>query len=355
MNLRAPHVSRFVVAALSVWLVGTQAACSELTYVTQAAAGQYDLFDRARDIDALVRDRRVDGRMRALLGQIPAMKAFGERHGLRATENYTKYVHVAGPAVVWMVTASEPLRFQAKQWSFPLVGGFTYLGWFHKTDATRFAGELRRQGWDVDVRGASAYSTTGFFEDAVLSSMIPDGKDALGRLADTILHESAHATVFVKHQSTLNESIANFTGDRLAEIYLAEVRGPGAEETRAYLDEERTNAARIRILQAARRELEAVYASTMPTAEKLAHKRAILARLESETHFPREINNATLIQFRTYNSGQAELAVLLEACDGDWPRFLRTLKALEKRKFEREQIGDIGPIISTLAAQGCAR
>jgi predicted aminopeptidase len=238
---------RLLVLALLLW----QTSCTSLHYVAQGAAGQDDLNRRARDIDELIREKRVDARMRGLLSQVGPIKSFGERHGLTPTRNYTKYVRVHGSAVVWAVSAAEPLRFRSKSWSFPLVGSFTFLNWFKQADADAFAADLRQEGWDVNVREVGAYSTAGYFEDAVLSSMIPEGKRALGYFANTILHESAHATVLVKHQSTLNESVANFIGDKLAQVYLEETLGAGAEETRAYLASERASEERGRAMQAA--------------------------------------------------------------------------------------------------------
>ena len=173
---------------LTLWagaalLLLTQSGCLAFEYLPQAAAGQRDLIRRARDIDQLVQDGRVDGRMRQLLGQVSIIKSFGERHGLAPTPNYTKYVHVDRPAAVWVTSASAPLAFQSRSWSFPIVGSFTYLGWFHREEADRFAAKLAKEGLDVDVRGAGAYSTAGFFEDPIVSSMIAPGKLATGELA----------------------------------------------------------------------------------------------------------------------------------------------------------------------------
>jgi predicted aminopeptidase len=321
--------------------------------VTQAAAGQQDLIRRARDIDELVQDPHIGPRLRRLLSQVAVIKAFGERHGLRATDNYTKYSNLARPAVVWVVTASEPLRFAAKRWSFPLVGSFTYLGWFDHGRANEFADGLRVKGWDVDVRGSGAYSTDGFFEDPVLSTMISSGPDALGDLADTLLHESAHATFFVRHQSTLNESVANFVGDGLADVYLDETVGSSSEEARAYRERGRASAGRERVLRAVYAQLEALYASDTPVAEKLEEKADILRRLRTALGYRRPITNATLIQYKIYNSGQAELGELLRACNADWRRFIRTLKQLEKASFAREQASEIGPLVRPLIQAGC--
>ena len=291
--------------------------------------------------------------MRRLLSQVAVIKHFGEEHGLRATENYTKYVRLDRPAAVWVVSASEPLRFRSKRWSFPLVGSFTYLGWFKLDQAQEFAGDLRVDGWDVDVRGAGAYSTEGFFEDPVLSTMISPGKDALGELADTLLHESSHATFFVRHQSTLNESVANFVGDRLADVYLAKTVGLASDETAAYLSRKRLTDAREAKLRSAYVALSALYASDKPDADKLREKQELLAVLQRETRFKRPINNATLIQFKTYNSGQEELGELLDVCRGDWPRFMATLKRLESTRFAESQVKEIGPLVRPLIEAGC--
>jgi len=328
-------------------------SCTGIRYVTQAAAGQYDLMDRARDIDELVREQRVDARMRRLLSSVALVKSYGEAHGLKPTANYTKYVRVDRPAVVWVVSASEQLRFRSKTWSFPLVGSFTFLGWFKRPDADAFANDLRTEGWDVDVRGAGAYSTAGYFEDPVLSTMIPRSKDALGDLANTVIHESTHATFFVKNQSTLCESVANFVGDHLAQRYLEDTLGKDNDETRAYVQAQVEGLERGRTMHAAYKDLDALYASSASDPEKLRRKKEILDQLHDRLHFRRPITNATLIQFRTYNSGQEDLAALLDACGGDYPRFMRTLHRLVSEPPPTPQEHDIGKIIRPLVAAGC--
>jgi predicted aminopeptidase len=329
--------------------------CLALDYLPQAAAGQRDLARRARDIDDLVREGRVEGRLRSLLAQVSIIKAFGERHGLAPTPNYTKYVHVDRPALVWVVSGSAPLEFRSRSWSFPLVGSFTYLGWFKRDEADHFGAKLAKEGLDVDVRGASAYSTAGFFEDPIVSSMIAPGNLGLGELADTVLHEMTHATIFVKHQSTLNESIAMFVGRALATDYLEETLGPSAPDTVAYGTYERQADERGGKMRAAYDKLKALYASKESDAEKLAKKTAIVTELHDAIHFKRPINNATLIQYRTYHSGLEELGQLFTACDADWRRFIAVLKGLVVAHFDRQQESDVGLIVRPLIARGCPR
>jgi predicted aminopeptidase len=343
------------VLGVALGLMLSQAGCLAFEYIPQAAAGQRDLARRARDIDALVAAGRVDGRLRRLLAQVPAIKSFGERHGLAPTPNYTKYVGVNRPALVWVVSASAPLKFQSRTWSFPFVGSFTYLGWFKRDQADSFARSLAKEGLDVDVRGAGAYSTAGYFEDPIVSTMIAPGKLGAGELADTVLHEMTHATIFVKYQSTLNESVAMFVGRGLATEYLRETSGEDAEETRAYTSYERGADERGRKMKDAYDALAALYASNEPGVQKLAEKAAIVTALHDEIHFKRPINNATLIQYQTYHSGLEDLARLLMACQQDWRRFIAAVKRLETTRFERPQERDLGKVIEPLVAAGCPR
>ncbi len=327
--------------------------CLAFSYLPQATAGQRDLARRARDIDELVADGRVDSRMRRLLSQVRTIKAFGEAHGLKPTANYRKYVRVEGNALVWVVSASDPLAFRSRTWSFPLVGSFTYLGWFKRKDADAFASDLAKDGLDVDVRASGAYSTAGYFEDSVVSTMIPPGKLGLGELADTVLHEMTHATIFVRYQSTLNESVAMFVGSGLAHDYLDETLGAAADETQAYEKYERWADARGARMKEAYDELVRLYGSKEPAAAKLAAKKDLLSRLHDELQFKRPINNATLIQYRTYHSGQAELAELLALCGHSWPRFVAAVKRLENAHLPRPQESDVGKLVQPLLQRRC--
>jgi predicted aminopeptidase len=330
-----------------------QSSCSTMAYIEQASAGQYDLNVRARDIDELIREKHVDARTRKLLSHVALIKRFGEEQGLAATDNYRKYVRLDRPYVVWVTSAAEPLHFRSRKWTFPVVGSFEYLGWFKQDAANAFAADLKSEGLDVDVRGSSAYSTTGFFEDPVLSTMLVNGKAGLGDMTNTVLHEMTHATFFVRHQSTLNESVANFVGDRLAERYLLTALGPDAQETTAYFASERMLEGRGRSMRAAYRTLQALYASSKPDAQKLEEKNALLKNLRRELSFSRPITNATLIQYKTYNSGQEELSQLLLACEGSFPRLLRSLKKLETMTLPKPQEKEIGGLIVPLVAGRC--
>jgi predicted aminopeptidase len=329
------------------------AGCVGPRYVAQAACGQIEISFARRDLADVIADEDVPPRVRALLSHVPAIKRFGERHGLRPTASYDTYADLERSAAVWVVSASDPLRFKMKSWAFPVVGSVTYLGWFNRGDARDFARELLDEGWDVDVRRASAYSTLGWFNDPVLSTMIPEGDEAVGELANVVLHESVHATLYINGQTALNESVANFIGDALAEIYLDETVGAGSVQKAAYMEGQLEGERRRAVMTAAYEELERLYASKKPDREKLAEKARIVAALRAEIRARRPINNATLAQFKQYNTGKEELSLLLKACKGSFPKMLASLRRLEGQTSASQQERDLAKLFLPLVRAGC--
>jgi predicted aminopeptidase len=345
---------KILVAALAALALVALSGCTTGRYVAQAACGQIDLMMRARDIETVVRDGRVDPRLRGLLAQVAEIKKFGEENSLRPTGNYHRFVQLDGPVVVWVVTASEPLRFHPKTWWFPVVGTVPYLGWFDRGDALDLADELRAEGWDADVGAADAYSTLGWFDDPVLSSMIAEGPEAVGELVNVILHESVHATLYIHGQTRFNESLAEHVAGKLTLVYLDRRYGRGSSEEAAYLAAEHRGEERRARMHAAYEALEALYASPRPPAEKLAEKHRILTALRRETHFPRPINNATISAFKNYNSGTGDLDALFTACGQSWARYFATLRTLKRKgSFSAPNQADLAPVIRPLVDRGC--
>jgi predicted aminopeptidase len=343
-----------LLAALGAGVLALGAlGCTGPRYLAQAARGQIDLLCAKRDLDDVVADPGTSPRIRALLAEVPRIKSFGEKHGLTATGSYSEYVDVHGPAVVWVVSAAPQLSLEPKTWSFPIVGSVPYLGWFDPDDAHRFARELRAESLDVHLRGAGAYSTLGWFDDPVLSTMLGDGDEALGELANDVLHESVHATLYVEDQTFFNESIASFAGDLLADRFLDQTRGPGSPQKRAYLEGREGGEERAAALRGGLAALERLYASSLPVPRKLAEKARILRALEQEVGATIPINNAVLLQFKAYHASPTGLGDLLRTCQGDFPRFFRALRRIDARSFSTPHQEDLRPVLTEVARKGC--
>ena len=327
--------------------------CFPARYAAQAARGQLGILAAARPIPEAVADGALPPRTRRLLLAVPAMKAFGAAHGLRATRSYGRYADLRRPAAVWVVQACAPLSFEVRTWRFPVVGSMPYLGWFDLGAARRHAASLAEGGLDVWVRGAEAYSTLGWFPDPVLSTMIGEGDEALGDLANVVLHESVHATVYVSGQSVLDESLASFVADRLTPVWLAEAAGASSVEARAWRDAQARRRARAGRLHRAWAELDQLYRSAAGEDEKRAGKARILGALNAELRPRTPLNNAALAGLRTYESGTAAFERLLQACGGSFPRLLRAVGTLRPEDFSGPQQRDIDPVVDRLARAGC--
>ena len=339
----------FVVALLLVLATG----CTSVRYITQAAAGQERLNQGGISIQEVLEGRRLDARTRTLLSHVEPIKAFAVENGLVHTQSYKRYLWLPRPAVIWVVSACDPVRFKPQAWKFPVVGSITYTGWFDLDEATDHARELAKDGWDVDVRESPAYSTLGFFDDPLVSTMIIPGEEALGELADTLLHETLHATYYVPGQSTLNESVAAFVGHTLSIRYLDKAVGPTSLEKTRFVTLRARSEARAKQYRVAYAELEKIYASPLTKAEKLVEKKKVTDRLHEELHISRPVTNATLIQYKTYGSGREELEALFEMCGGDMKRLLKRLDAIRGPASKAPNHSDPGDLVRPLLAGGC--
>ena len=100
-------------------------------------------------------------------------KAFGEDElGLKQSKNYTSFIQLDEPYVTYIVQAAEAFSLKPYHWHFPFVGDVPYKGYFKKNLAEEEAASLDKNLYDTSIRGVSAYSTLGWFEDSILSSML---------------------------------------------------------------------------------------------------------------------------------------------------------------------------------------
>jgi predicted aminopeptidase len=340
-------VSRLAVAVAVAGVALPSAGCLMSRYLAQATHGQLYLLGHARPLAEVIRDPEVDPRTRALLAEVPAIKAYGAAHGLDTRRNYTSYVELPRSAAVWFVGGSDPLAFKARKWCFPIVGCFAGLGWFDEDDAFAHREDMADQGLDAIARPASAYSTGGWLPDAVLSSMLSDEDDAFPELANVILHESVHATVLVPDQPPFNESFAEYVADAMTDRWVVDRFGEGSPEQVMWLLSQAVRRARTSRLVAAHHALDDVYKSSEPAAAKLAAKERILEDLADDLQYMRRPNNATLVELQVYQGGHRAHARAHAAC-GDLRRFVEVARTLRRKDFRKDLQEDLEPIADVI-------
>ena len=257
-------------AALSLALAG----CSAIEFYWQGFAGQLDLLARARPIPEVAASTS-DPVLRAKLERAQEMRTFASRElALPDNGSYTRYADLGRPFVVWNVFAAPELSLSPRQWCFPIAGCVAYRGYFAEEEARAEGARLAAEGYDVYVAGVPAYSTLGYFDDPVLSTFIRARDTEVARL---IFHELAHQVVYVKDDSSFNESFAvEVEEEGLARWSAAH---PGATQFAQDVARMRRLRADFRaLIHGTRDRLAALYASDLTDAEKRAAESGDLRR-----------------------------------------------------------------------------
>ena len=135
--------------------------------------------------------------------------------------------------LLYLVTAAPEFSLSPYRWNFPVAGSFSYLGFFDLEDARKEAKILKDKGYDVRIREVSAWSTLGYFKDPVFTGML---KRSEGSLANLIIHEMTHGTVFIKNNMRFNENIATFIGDTGAILFLKKRYGENSDYLKKYIE-----------------------------------------------------------------------------------------------------------------------
>jgi predicted aminopeptidase len=336
------------IAAAAV--IAAQPGCLMTRYLAQATYGQFELIGKARPIEDVVRDPNTPTRTAMMLAEIPEIKQYGRGYGLKIKRNYSTYSSLGRPAAVWFVGAADPVAFKPLRWCFPIVGCFAGLGWFDEDDGLAQKKDLDARGYDTIIRPAAAYSTGGWFNDPVLSTMLGGGDDALPELANVILHESVHATVLVPDEPFFNESFASYIADALTDHWIAVRFGPGSPEDLAWTLGQAVRLPRTARLLDTYDQLKAVYEGHDARDKKLAAKAKIIDDLVADLHLRRRPNNASLTETRVYNGGAAPIADAHRAC-GDVRTLVLAGKTLSRADFAKTLQDDLAPIAKVLAAR----
>jgi predicted aminopeptidase len=277
---------------------------------------------------------------RAFLDLVEDIRRFGTGElGLAGSRNYTTYVEIDRDYLVDVVSASKADRFERRTWWFPFFGSFPYKGFYNRAGAERLAGRLRRRRLDVLVRKVDAFSTLGFFRDPIYSFMLGYSDFEMAQL---ILHEQAHATVFLKNRIQFNEELATFVGNEGALAFLRERDGPQSESyagALASLEDQRVFVAQVRGLAL---ELERLYAEDLPREQILAEKQRtiqdyqqrFLDRYDGLFGTDRyrgfgevRINNAYLDLYRTYTQ---DLEVFYRLYENEERNLRATIEVLKQ-------------------------
>jgi len=342
----APFRRIWLSSALLLLLLG---GCADMSYYWQAARGQWEIIRARQPIGEVLTDPAVPEPVKAGLRTVQDAQRFGAAAlALAPKVHYTSYADLGRPQVSWLVVSAEAFALKARQECFLFVGCFGYRGFFAREDADAYADRRAAEGYDVLVRSVTAYSTLGWFEDPLLNTML-DEEPAW--LVTTVYHEQAHRMVFVKGDTTFNESLATFVAQEGVRRYLHSQGAAGAQALRRYEAQEADRKRFRAILLAGRKRLEAVYAGAAPPAEMRRRKAEAFAALRSDYAsqrasfkilsydgwFSQPLNNAHLVGVGQYHDRVTAFAALFAREGQDFARFFAAADKLGELPAEQRQ------------------
>jgi predicted aminopeptidase len=216
-------------------------------------------------------EARLSEGERLALEALRRARSFGEGIGLTPSTSHRHLVDRGDRSLLFVVTAAPSDRLEALTWWFPIVGRVSYRGYFDEGLARRFASSLQSGGLDVYVREAQLYSTLGWFDDPVPRKLL---EAEPFEVAETVLHERVHETIFVRDDVPYNEGIAVFISrEAVLELYAREP-GTRARIESAFRDEERFAS----LLEELAAELGALYERALPRERILEERSRVFER-----------------------------------------------------------------------------
>jgi predicted aminopeptidase len=317
----------FLLAASACALCG----CETLAYYGQAAGGQLAIAARARPVAEVLEDPAASAPLKDRLRAASAIRDYAARSlGLPQGGAYRAYAELGRPYALWNVVAAPEFSLEPVQSCFPVAGCVAYRGYFDRDDALRHAAERRAAGYDALVYGVPAYSTLGWFDDALLSTFIGYADTELARL---LFHELAHRVAYVQDDTTFNESFAVAVEREGLRRWLRDAGHEGDEARLADAQARRVEFERL--MAQARARLRALYAQGLAVEEMRRQKRAALAPLAPWlARLPgfeaAEPNNALVAAYATYTEKVPAFERLLAQAGGELPRFYARVRELAR-------------------------
>lgn len=335
VKLTLSSKSRLIALTLTVCLGG----CANLGYYAQAVDGHSNIRNKIRPIHAVIADPGADPALKRSLATILELREFASRKlKLPDNQSFTTYADLGRRYALWNVSATPELSLHPEKWCFVAIGCVSYRGFFSEAEANRFADDLRKKGYDVSVGGVRTYSTLGWFKDPILNTFLGYSDTELAQL---IFHELAHQVVYVRDDSTFNESFA--TAVELEGI-ARWMKEHGTEKQRVLFNAaEERKAASAALMVDYRKRLEDLYASGESDDGKRAGKARIFTELREKMSslvadktktanyrrwLEQHLNNAHLATVSTYTHLVPAFHALLAQHEGNMDKFYDAVRVL---------------------------
>jgi predicted aminopeptidase len=327
---------------------GTLTGC-QISYYLKSGYNQMSMLSHRVPFEKALQDPTLSetDKKKIRLAQEAHEFAINDLH-LKQTKSYTTFVKLDRDYVTYVVSASPKWELKHYLWSYPFVGSLPYKGYFNEKDAKAEADGMKSKDYDTYMRGVSAYSTLGYFDDPLLSSML-GYSDA--DLVNTVIHETVHTTLYIKSSADFNERLAVFLGGKGTEMFYLKKEGadsPTLLKIKAENDDDKLFSD---FISGEIKSLEAWYKSQTVHDEAARQARLkliqtnftreLLPKLKTENHkaFAKvSLNNARLLVYKTYMQDLSDFQRLYDHVGQDFTKFIDACRSLEKSKHPEEDL-----------------
>jgi predicted aminopeptidase len=319
-------------------------------YYSQAARGQLTIVFGREDIQHLIERPDLSQELAGKFAKVMDIREFAESElGLPVGGNYSSYVDVEREHVVWNVFAAPEFSVDPVNWCYPIAGCVAYRGYFSQQSALSYAAKLEEDGFDVYTGGVDAYSTLGWFEDSLLSTVL---NRADYQLAGLIFHELAHQLVYLPGDTTFNESFATAVEREGVRRWLAKSNKDFNIDA-ALLDYDRQQQF-VDLVGGYRDRFESLYQLEINESSMRSQKLELQQMLREEYAtlkqqwkgyegydgwFSRSLNNAQLSTVASYNDLLPFFAAVFEQSNQDFSTFYAEVSRLaDLPEQERDEL-----------------
>lgn len=318
----------------------------QIDYILKSGYHQALLIKDQESIDDYLKSPEITPTQKKKLELVTQVKHFAENDlGLKKSSNYTTYVNLDRKFVSYIVQVAYPYELKYHLWKFPIVGSIPYKGYFVEADAKKEAEKFSKDGFDTFVRGVRAYSTLGWFKDPLLSSMMDYQEDDLANL---IIHETTHTTLYIKSSADFNEQLATFIGNKGTELFYEKIEGKDSPTLKIIKSKNEDEDVFSQFITTEVQELDSWYKANISKItpeekeKRLSHIQEKFKKLKFKTqqyeYFKNlKLNNAVLLGYKTYVNDLSKFEKLYLKSN-NMKEFLNVIKKLENSKEPEKDI-----------------
>jgi predicted aminopeptidase len=345
------------VVRVSAFLGLLLTAGCEVDYYAHLVFGELASLSNTVPVTDALEDARLSEEEQAELRLVQDVRLFGiEQIGLTAGDAYTLFEWNGSDPPAYALSASEKDSLTSHVWWLLLFGPSEVRFFFDEDRARAEAEATAALDLDVFLGKVDGFSTLGFLPDPIRQSNLQD-MDGID-LAELILHEMTHSTVFNAADANFNESLATFVGRTAAMMWFDQTYGAGSAEAEAARDRFADKAVIDEYIDALYARMVAYYeeaaANGMPRdaivagreAEFEAARAAFLADDLPRLNDPERwrpmgdvlMNNAALLAGVRYQASLSDYQAVLDKVGGHFPDALVVFEEAAASADSREYI-----------------